>query len=118
MADLSAHVERHLKSFAAQDVELLVTVLAANDTLMTVAHAVRQIERAIAYPVVEQQQILALFTRDPARVGDCRISTDQVHKYLPQEAFPMNDREDLISRLIIAIEAQRLQLISDLPEER
>lgn len=118
MADLSEHVQRHLKAFGDADVEMLVTVLAANDTLMTVAHAVKQIERSVGYPVADQQQLLDLLPRGRARVGDCRISTDQVHKYLPQEAFPMVDREDLISRLVIAIEAQRWQLISDLPEER
>ena len=118
MADVSEHIQRHLKAFSATDLELLVTVLAANDTLMTVAHAVKRIERSIGYPVTEQHQLLDLLGRGAVRVGDCRISADQVHTFLPQEAFPMVDREDLISRLIVAIEAQRWQLISDLPEER
>jgi hypothetical protein len=118
MADVSEHIQRHLKAFSTKDLELLVTVLAANDTLMTVAHAVKQIERSVAYPVTEQHQLLELLGRGPVRVGDCRISADQVREFLPQEAVPMVDREDLISRLVIAIEAQRWQLISDLPEER
>lgn len=46
--------------------------------------------------------------RAPVRVGRCDVTEDDAAAYLPSEYFPIDSRDELISRLLLAFEAGRM----------
>jgi hypothetical protein len=106
---------RTAEVFRPEDLSILLEVLETNQSLHSSAHAVKVIEERLAYPVANVDVLLEAFGDEPyVSIGNCRISRNHVQEYLPAAWFPISTRRELIGRLILAFERERLSEIAKL----
>jgi hypothetical protein len=101
------------------DLPIVLDVLRASPALEATAYAVRLIEPTVGYPIESVASLQSLFReQDEIRLGPERtVNADQVGRFLPDECFPINDREELISRVLMAFERERMSVFAELPME-
>lgn len=100
--------------FSADDVDLLVDALSLNESMLGAAQATRFIERTTHYPIRSLEDLRATFERfgDANHVitlGDHKVTLTQAERYLPREGFPIENREQLLSRIVVAFEIGKLE---------
>jgi hypothetical protein len=108
------------EAFVGGDVELLSAVLSFNDSMLGVAQAVKLIERVSQYPIRSIDDLRPVFRQHGKvlRLGQCRVTEEQAATFLRPELFPVESREELISRMLIAFEAARLEHLETLSREQ
>lgn len=107
------------REFTQRDLDLLVEILSLNDSMSHGAHAVQLIEELLSYPIESFERIgeafrLAAKGRRTVTIGRCEIALEQVRRYLPDEYFPVADRSQLVSRVVLGFEAERMDRIEAL----
>ncbi|MDX6698626.1 MAG: hypothetical protein QOE65_2023 [Solirubrobacteraceae bacterium] len=96
--------------------DVLLDVLRMNPSMEAAAYALPIVERAVPYPIEDLGSLLAPFARRrEVKVGERTVNAEQVKEFLPEECFPIADREELISRLVMALERERMSVIASLP---
>jgi hypothetical protein len=109
--------------FSGEDVDLLVAVLSVNDSMLDAAHGVRAVESTLDYPIRSIDDLRIVEERFADRngevqIGSRRITLEQAKRYLGGMTFPVEDREQLVSRLVNAFEAERLEVIAALSQDQ
>jgi hypothetical protein len=112
-----------IEGFSEKDCDLLLAVLSVNASMLNAAHAVRVVEGHIDYPIksVDDLRIVETAAADRdghVRVGNRTITLEQATRYLSGMTFPIVDREQLISRLVNAFEAERLEVCAALSRDQ
>jgi hypothetical protein len=107
------------KEFNGSDLDLLIAMVNTNDAMLAAAQAVKLIEAMTRYPIRAAEDLHAGFERHGGksgrvRVGRCQVSVEQAQRYLPPQAFPIEDREQLISCLLVAFAAERNETTTQL----
>jgi hypothetical protein len=99
-------------TLSAEDLALLTEVLDVNPSMHSTVYAVKIIEQRLTYPLADQAALASLFDgRTAVRVLNCRITAKQVEQYLPSTCFPIHNRQQLISQLIMAFERERMSAV-------
>lgn len=102
--------------FSSNDLPLLVEVVSAHQSMLATAHAVKRVEAVAPYPIRGLEDLRPLFDSSEARggaipLGPCLVSFEHAKRCLRQEFFPIEDRTELISRLLLTFESERLDEI-------
>jgi hypothetical protein len=98
------------------DVSILLDVLRTNQSMEATAHAVEHIERELKYPLRSLDDLLKMFARRKTiSLGDRTVEAEQVGSFLPEKSFPIANREELISRVVMAFERERMSQILAIP---
>ena len=98
--------------FGPEDLELLTEAVSRNGSLLGAASAAKLIEREAAYPIHSINDLKGVFDRHAsddkktARVGECTVSWEHIDGYLGKARFPIHDRNELLSALILAFEME------------
>jgi hypothetical protein len=104
------------REFGEGDVGLLLEVLQAHQPLLSTAHAVRLVEAGTSYPIRHRGPIEKLFRGgDAIRVGPCTVTRDELRRELPETLFPVADRTELITKLVMAFMRGHLRRLEQLP---
>jgi hypothetical protein len=97
---------------SAADLDLLTDVLDVNPSMHSTVYAVKIIEQRVGYPLADPAALAGAFRgRAELRVRNCRITARQVEEYLPGSCFPIHNRQELISQLIMAFERERMSVM-------
>lgn len=109
--------------FGVEDLELLIALVESNESMLSTAHAVRTVERQAGYPIKDMDTLLALVKdlADPegeVSIGMRTVSAEQVGAYVDSEAFPIEDRRDLIGVLLTSFERERTEVFERLEMEQ
>jgi len=109
--------------FGPEDVALLVSVISANDSMFCAAHAVKLIEGSVSYPIESVDQLQPVFERygreDGAiQIGLWKVTFQHAVCYLPREEFPIANRDELISRLLVGFETERVEVLESIAREQ
>jgi hypothetical protein len=94
-----------VSDFAERDLDLLLAVLSMHDSLLGAAQAGKHAERATTYPLHSVEDLRPVFRqleqqRATLRLGSCSVTFDDARRFLPEEAFPIGSREELISAVV------------------
>jgi hypothetical protein len=101
-----------------QDLSIILDVLRVNQSMELTAYAVKLIERELTYPFHSLDGFLRIFSdRNVIRLASRTIEADQVERFLTKKSFPIANREELISRLVMAFERERMSEIFSVPVE-
>jgi hypothetical protein len=102
-----------------KDLSIMLDVLRLNPSMELTVSAVRFIERVLSYPISSIRDFEKLFAGSAElHLADRTVSAEQVAKFLTEESFPILDREELISRIVMACERERISQILAIPVER
>jgi hypothetical protein len=112
-------IPRADEPLTAEDLPIVLDVLRAHPTLEVTAYAVKLIEPSVEYPIESVESLQSLFRQqEEITLGPERtVNAEQVRRFLPEECFPINDREELISRVVMAFERERMSVFRELPQE-
>jgi len=107
-------------ALTVDDLSIVIDVLRANPSLEATAYAIALLEQHVEYPIDKQSDLLVLFReRYELPIGEDRtVDLHQVKEYLPVESFPIYDREELISRVLMAFERERMDALRRIPIRR
>jgi len=103
--------------FGPEDLELLTEAVSRNGSLLGAASAAKLIEREAAYPIHSINDLKGVFDRragddKTARVGECTVSWEKIDGYLGKARFPIHDRNELLSALILAFEMEHSDVLA------
>jgi hypothetical protein len=101
------------------DLPLVLDVIRCNQSLERALYVALNIERATAYPISSLAQLRPAFSygkRFP--LGDASLKPQNFSTVLPDVVFPIESRDELISRLIMGFERQRMTPIKSLAEQQ
>jgi hypothetical protein len=105
-------MDRDQVTLSAADLDLLTDVLDVNPSMHSTVYAVKIIEQRVGYPLADPAALAGVFRgRSEVRVRNCRITVQQVEEYLPGSCFPIHNRQELISQLIMAFERERMSVM-------
>jgi hypothetical protein len=102
------------RNFTAEDVDMLVEALSLHEPLLGAAQAARLVERALAYPIRSVSDVRVVFERfgrakRALTLGHHTVTFEEASRYLPKEGFPIENRAQLLSRILVAFETGRLE---------
>lgn len=96
-----------------EDLTLLTDVLDNYPSMLNAAYAVKIIEQQTSYPIPSLETVLRVFNdRAHIDIRDCRITPDEVQRFLPETCFPIDNRRLLIAHIVMAFERERMSIIS------
>src|SRR5207247_348073 len=99
-----------------QDFSIVLDVLRVNQSMELTAYAVKFIERDKTYPLKSLGDLLRMFSRRKAiRLASRTVEAGQVERFLTEKRFPIANREELISTLVMAFERERMSQILAVP---
>jgi hypothetical protein len=104
-------------TLTAEDSALLTEVVSMDDTLFAVAHATKLIESMVAYPIESVNQLRVGFNqhaRDDklVYVGRCTVSWEKVDQYFGKSRFPIRNRKQLLSAIIVSLEKEHVDVLA------
>lgn len=99
-----------------QGFPIVLDVLRTNQSMELTASAVRHVERELKYPVHSLDQFLKLFSRRRViHLGARTVEAAPVKVFLGEKSFPIRESRELISRLIMAFERERMSQLLTIP---
>jgi hypothetical protein len=108
-------MDSDIVALSPEDLALLTDVLDNLPSMHNTAYAVKIIEQQLSYPIPSLHSLLRVFNGRPhIDIRDCRITPEEVERFLPQTCFPIDNRRHLIAHLIMAFERERMSVISRL----
>ena len=110
--------------FGAKDLNLLLDTLQCNPSAAAAAQAIKYVEEVCRYPIQDLNALAKVFDRfgDAEKciaLGDCAVSMGSAERYIPMMSFPLERRDQLLSALLCAFEAARIETLDHaLAEQR
>ena len=104
-------------TLTSEDVGLLTEVVSMDDTLFAAAYATKLIESIVAYPIESVSQLRGVFdqhARDKklVHVGRCIVSLEKVERYFGKSRFPIRNRKQLLSAIVVALEKGHIDALA------
>ncbi len=91
-------------------------VLRINRSMETTAFVVPLVEAAITYPIASLDELIGAFPGlSELKIAKSGVTEKEVRTYLTEHAFPIENRHQLISRLVMAFERERHAALSAIP---
>src|SRR5689334_13082064 len=110
-----ADMDSETVALSADDLTLLTDVLDTNPSMHSTVYAVKLVEQRLSYPLTNLVSLTRAFSeRTRVQIRHCDISPEQVERYLPESCFPIHNRHELISQLIMAFERERMSVVAEL----
>lgn len=98
------------------DFDLIMSVLHLNHSMESAAHGVKLIEKLLSYPIDSLDDLRDVFQRPPskdgvAKVGRHKVKFEDAARFIGSDGFPIENREQLISRIVLGFEASRMDML-------
>lgn len=104
-------------TLTSEDVALLTEVVSMDDALLAAAYATKLIETMLVYPIELVNQLTVAFdqyARDDklVYVGRCVVSWEKVERYFGKSRFPIRNRKQLVSAIIVALQKEHIDALA------